>query len=173
MPAPSRHGPVQEALPTARTAISYLREQGQEEFADAVTLVADYAEHAARTHEQNAAVAVENNDPAFTVTGPSDLILRAQDVSPNLTRDVREGLKGFLAGEWAPEQPVRAPHGSNILRGSISVRMPRDLVSQVNEVAAEYAQEHGFRGGRGYALNARQVALQWLARKYPAPDDTE
>ncbi|MFD3516311.1 hypothetical protein [Streptomyces sp. NPDC058657] len=171
MPAPNRRAATEAALPQAHAAVAFLRAEGQEDLADAVTVVTEYAADSAARQTRKAETN-SHSAPSFTIAGTASDVQRVKSLSPNVTSDVIEGFERFLAGEWEPAQPERSRRHSGQAREAITIRVPADLVDRVNERAAHYATEHNFRTGRGYDLHARSIALQWLIRKYPEPTTT-
>jgi hypothetical protein len=98
----------------------------------------------------------------------SALHLRAYEGSANLSADVLEGWQAFLSGEFVPEKPQRAAHGAGQAKSVLNVRAPQAKVAEVEAAADRMVAEKDWPTGRGYKLNARQIAVQWIARKYPA-----
>lgn len=108
----------------------------------------------------------------FDVDVPAALYLRADAGSDNLTREISAGLEKFVAGEWSAVQVVRAAPGQGLAKSKINVRLDGGLVARVQEKADELTEANGWPTKRGYKLTARNVAAQWLARRFPAPDET-
>lgn len=148
---------MKEVAPTVKQVIESLRSSGAQRQADAVQTVLDYAMYGG---EPNVAIPID-----------WALHLRASEASENLTADVLEGWEKFLAGEWEPVKPTFAKHGEGKAKSVMNIRPPRDLVKRVEEAADRYVAEHDWPTIRGHKLNARHLATQWLARKYPDPDD--
>lgn len=162
---PSKRARVTEAAPVVEQAIDSLRSRGAARQADAVQTVLDYALHAA---EQAKARSSQSGDPNVAIPIDSGLHLRAYDGSENLTADVLEGWEAFLAGRFDPERPQRAAHGAGQAKSVLNIRASKEKLAEVEAAADRLVAERDWPTGRGYKLNARQIAVQWLARKYPA-----
>ena len=156
---------VRAVAPTAQAAVDYLRTQGKTDMADAVEVVLEYA--TAPTPQYGDSAMSLFVDRVFR-----DHVKRAaEDAQVELTVTVLEGFEKFLAGTWVPPQPERMAKGSKPDKVSMSVRAPADLVERVDARAEEFAREQGWSLARGYKLNARQVAIAYLAHTYPMPEE--
>jgi len=162
MPSGRTRNPVVTAAPRVEKVISDLRTSGAVEDADAVQLVLDAAlDEATRPRS--------SGTPAFAIPIDPFLHTRAK-ASKNIGEEVVDGWKAFMAGEWEPEKPQRAPHGQGQAKSTLNISVPKDLVVQVEAACDRWVAEHEWPTGRGYKLNARQLAVQWLAREFPAPE---
>lgn len=156
---------VRAVAPTAQDAVDYLRTQGKTDMAEAVEVVLEYATAATPQYGDSAVSLFV--DRAFR-----DRVKRAaEEATVDLTVTVLEGFENFLAGTWEPPQPERMAKGSKPDKVSMSVRAPADLVERVDTRAEEFASEQGWSMARGYKLNARQVAIAYLAHVYPMPEE--
>lgn len=164
---PSKRARVTEAAPQVELAIESLRSRGAVRQADAVQTVLEYALNAA---DQAAARSAKGGNE-FGIPIESALHLRAYEGSSNLTADVLEGWDEFLAGRFVPDQPQRAAHGAGQAKSVLNMRASKELVAEVEAAADRMVADKGWSTLRGYKLNARQVAVQWIARKYPAADE--
>lgn len=167
MPRRSKSDILNEARPHVEQVIETLSAKSSEQ-AEAVRAVLELAEGAVQAAESR--VQREASlDKNFAVPVSFALHLRTMD-SPNVTKVVLDGWRKFLAGEWEPVEPVRAAHGSDIAKTNVNLRAPKDLVDEVEAAADRMVAEKGWRTARGVKLNARQVAVQWLARTFPPPE---
>jgi hypothetical protein len=146
-----------QARPTVEALIATLHEQDQTEQALAVQDVLDLA------------VGAVSATKPFAVPVDSDLWTRVDENSSDISADLVEGWTEFLAGRWVPEQPRRARRHSQPTKAVLNVRAAEDLIEQVEAAADRLVEENGWPTMRGHKLNARQIAAQWMARKYPAP----
>jgi hypothetical protein len=162
---PSKRARVTEAAPQVELAIESLRSRGAVRQADAVQTVLEYALNAAGQAEARSS---QGGDPNVAIPIESALHLRAYEGSANLSADVLEGWQAFLSGEFVPEKPQRAAHGAGQAKSVLNVRAPQAKVAEVEAAADRMVAEKDWPTGRGYKLNARQIAVQWIARKYPA-----
>ncbi|WP_329376233.1 hypothetical protein [Streptomyces sp. NBC_01483] len=145
--------------------IADLRSRGSVDDADAVQTVLDAAlTEATRTRSVGS--------PAFAIPIDPALHLRAE-ASRNISDEVARGWRAFLDGKWEPQKPQRAAHGQGLAKSTLNIAVPRELVAQVEEACDVWVREHEWPTGRGYKLNARQLAVQWLARQFPAPEQEE
>lgn len=163
---PSKRARVTEAAPQVEMAIESLRSRGAVRQAEAVQTVLDYALTAAGQAEARSA---QGGDPNVAIPIDFKLHNRAYAASTNLTADVLEGWEAFLSGEFVPERPQRAAHGAGQAKSVLNVRAPKVKVAEVEAAADRMVADKGWPTTRGYKLNARQVAVQWIARQYPAP----
>ncbi|MEU5733792.1 MULTISPECIES: hypothetical protein [Streptomyces] len=151
---------VHAATPVAQEAVDYLRTQEKTDFADAVNVLIAFA----------TATTPQYGDPALSLHVPVDFRDRVREQATaegvNLQPIVLEGLKGFLAGEWEPSDPKVSPRGTAGTKANMSVRIPRDLVEQVDAMAEDFARERGWAMDPVHRLNARQVAIQALGRRF-------
>jgi hypothetical protein len=163
---PSKRAKVHEAAPYAEQAIESLRSRGAVRQADAVQTVLDYALHAAGQAE---ARSTQGGNPNISIPIDYALHMRAYAGSRNLTADVLEGWKEFLAGTWEPVKPQRAARGEGLAKSVLNMRAPKDLLAEVQAAADQLIADKGWPMTRGNKLNPLQIAVQWIARKYPAP----
>ncbi|MFJ2202462.1 hypothetical protein [Streptomyces violaceusniger] len=152
---------VHAAAPIAQEAADYLRTQEKADFADAVNVLIAFA----------TATTPQYGDPALSLHVPVDFRDRVREQAKaegvkNLQPIVLEDLKGFLAGEWEPSDPKVSPRGSAGAKASMSVRIPKDLVEQVDAMAEDFARERGWVMDPVHRLNARQIAIQALGRRF-------
>jgi hypothetical protein len=166
---PSKRAKVHEAAPLVQEAIGTLRSSGSDQQADAVQTVLDIALETAGQSVQFAS----GGQPNMAIPIDFELHNRAYARSTNLTADVLEGWQRFLDGKWTPKQPTRAAHGKGKAKSVLNVRAPKAFVDQVDAAADRLIAEKGWPVTRGYKLNARHIAVQWIARKYPAPRKSE
>lgn len=167
MPSGRTRNPVLTAAPRVEKVIADLRTSGAVDDADAVQTVLDAAvAEASRTRTRSAA--------SMSVAIPIDpaLHLRAE-ASSNISGEVARGWKEFLGGQWDPQEPQRAARGQGQAKSTLNITVPRELVKQVEEACDWWVEDHGWGTGRGYKLNARHLAVQWLARQFPAPVENE
>lgn len=162
-----------QRLDSARPHVEQLVAEEQEARparAQALLTVLALAEDAVRATETTAARSKSLTTTPMAINVPWDLYLRAQ-AAPNLTATIVEGWDKFLAGEFVPEQPQRAAPGRAVTKTPINFRAPADKVREVGEKADAMVAERGWSVKRGEKLLARHVAEQWLALKFPAPED--
>jgi hypothetical protein len=171
MPRRSKRDIFDQASPTVRKLIASLRKSEDTEQADAVQAVLTLAEDAVRATEGQAELDAKLDKP-FAIPVAADLWTRTEQ-SPNLTAEILDGWRQFLAGAWEPTQPVRAGHGAGVAKANVNLRAPRELIDQVEAAADRLLTDKGWSTARGYKLNARQVAAQWLALRFPAPPESE
>ncbi|MGY0065132.1 hypothetical protein ACWY4P_53425 (plasmid) [Streptomyces sp. LZ34] len=156
---------VRAVAPTAQRAVAYLRKQGKKDMADAVQFVLDYA----TTPTPN------RGDPSISLylnrAFRDHVKAQVEATGVDAAATVREGFEAFLDGSWEPPQPKRAATGATLDKVNFSVRAPAELVERVQARAAEYTREQGWPTGKGYALNAMQVAAAYLAHVYPMPEE--
>lgn len=157
-----------EALPDAREAVTYLKAQGEDERAAAVAAVVDYAQEAIDASIRKARRDTEL-DPNYSLyvedTFRTWVRTAADKAGKELAAVVTAGMNDFLNGRWTPPAPVRAPKGQTPTKVSLNVRISEDLFDQVDALA----KDPDATAERGYALNARQVAIAALARAFPKP----
>lgn len=159
----SKRDAVNAAIPTAQQAVDYLRDNGEDGMAAAVSTVIEYAANpvfGSPTPTLSLFVEKAFRDHVKTAVGAG-----------SITAIVREGFEAFLAGTWLPPQPQRMPKGSKAEKASMSIRADGDLVKRVEAKGEEYAQEQGWSMAQGYKLNARQVAIAYLEHVYPMPEE--
>lgn len=172
MPRRSKRDILDKARPTVESLIKSLRKDKDTETADAVQAVLGLAVDAVRATDRQAALDAKLNG-SFSIWLDNDLNVRAYENTPTtVTDDVVEGWEKFLAGEWEPATPVRAAAGSPG-KTNTSVRVPKDLIARVEAAAEQMVADKDWPTTRGAKLNARHVAAQWLARKYPASPESE
>jgi hypothetical protein len=167
MPRRSKRDIFDQARPTVEALIASLRKSENTEQADAVQAVLGLAEDAVHTAQGQAELDAKLDKP-FAVPVESGLWSRVSKNAPNTSELLIEGWEKFLAGEWTPVQPARAGHGMGVAKANVNVRATKDLLARVEAAADRLVEEKGWSTARGYKLNARQIAAQWLARKYPA-----
>lgn len=172
MPRRSKRDIFNQARPIVDEHIAYLRTAKKDRQADAIETMLSLAEDAVHATEAQAELDARLDQP-FAVQVESGLWSRASKGAPNMSEVLIEGWEKFLAGEWTPVQPVRAGHGQGLAKAPVNVRAPKELIQRVEAEAARLVEENGWPTGRGYLLNARQVAAQWLALKFPAPEQEE
>ncbi|NUP45418.1 MAG: hypothetical protein HOY76_52430 [Streptomyces sp.] len=152
---------VRAVAPKAQEAVDFLRKRGKDDMADAVSVVLTYA---------TSLIPSSSADPALTLHVDRGFRDRVQDQAQSkgveLTSVVLNGLKGFLDGSWEPSKPERRPKGLPVEKVSISVRVAEDLVEEVDAAAEEFARARGWSLARGYKLNARQIAIESLTRRF-------
>lgn len=163
---PSKRTRVAEARPVVESVIEQLRSDGAASDADAVQTVLDVALEATASGKTSVTYS-SSGQPNMAIPIDSALHLRVYDRSSNLTADVLEGWQRFLEGKWKPKEPKRAPLGKGKAKSVLNVRAPAEYVARVEAAADRMVAEMGWSTKRGYKLNARQIAVQWLARKYP------
>lgn len=131
-PVPRR---VLDAIPDTRQAIDHLRTTEHAPWADAVQLVADYA-------QATAARAI----PADTPTGPGrNRILETTATIANHIRQAADAAgdkvsavvirryQEYVDGLWTPTPPPRAAAGTRGEPGKLNFRVPDELWEQVKE----------------------------------------
>jgi hypothetical protein len=151
------------AVPTSQLAVDYLRDQGKPNLADAVKVLVAYAtDLTGEAGQQDDMTLTFQVDERFRdhVTEKAD----AETVA--ITSVILNGFIDFLDGAWEPPKPERRPRGVPVEKVSMSIRAPQAFVDQVDRVAAEFTEARGWDTGRGYALNARQIAVAALARRF-------
>lgn len=160
-PRKSKRAPLDDVLPVAQEADRFLRDNGRPDLADGVAIVVDHALRPGSfgNPTPNLSLSV---DTAFKERVRQQASAEKVDV----TAVVREELESFLRGEWEPPQPERLPRGASVDKSSLSVRIPADLVKQVDTRAEEFARERGWSLARGYKLNVGHVAVAGLARRF-------
>jgi len=162
---------LDSARPHVEALVADVRDERPEQ-AEAVLTVLQLAEDAVQARERTLQRNKNLSTVPFDVDVPAALYLRADAGSDNLTREIASGLEKFLAGEWMPVQVVRAAPGQGLAKSKINVRLDGGLVARVQEAADALTDENGWPTKRGYKLTARNVAAQWLARRFTAPDET-
>lgn len=163
---------VREAAPTVQRTIESLRSQGSVKEAEAVQVVLDFAlQHTGRVVMSGKPVAIPLE---------SGLHLRAYQSDKNLTELVEEGWDKFLAGEWEPERPRPMFEGgraayygkggaATVPKTNLNIRTSQEKFEAVEAAAGRLVEANGWPTKRGYMLNARNVAAQWLALQFPDP----
>ncbi|MEU7338741.1 hypothetical protein [Streptomyces sp. NPDC007074] len=165
MPSGRTRNPVLTAAPRVEQVIADLRTRGAADDAEAVQTVLDAAVAEASRRRSS-------GSPAFAIPIDPGLHLRAE-ASPNITKLVIQGWQAFLDGKWEPERPQRAPHGQGRAKSTLNIAPSPDLVREVEAACERWVAEHEWPTTRGYNLNARHLATQWLARQFPAPAENE
>ena len=168
---PTKRTRIAAALPVARQAAAFLREQGEPGMADAVETTIEWATRAEKSVALQASIDA-GLDPNYSLHVDKQFRAHvraaAEEKGKDLASVVVKGLEAFRDGKWTPPAPVRARHGSAPEKVSLNVRIPKDLFDQVDALAKDPEQA----GERGYALNARQVAIAALAKAFPVKKAT-
>lgn len=160
---------LKKATVATKKIVKSLHDRGELAEADAVQAVLNYAASAQDVLDFAVDMIKRLDLVPFAIPIPSDLHLRAYEGSPNLTADVLEGWVRFIAGEWIPERPVRAGHGEGEAKSVMNIRVPREVLKRVENAADVMVELRNWPTSRGWKLNARQIAVQWMARTYPVP----
>lgn len=169
MPRVSKRQILTQALPHVEAVITELQ-SAHPERAEAVSAVLRLAEEGVRAVEMRTKPSPGMTTRPFNFDVSAGLWMRASDAG-RVTEVVIDGWKKFLAGEWEPVEPVRGAMYSHIAKAPVNVRVPGELLQQVEDAAARLVAEKGWRTGRGYTLNARQLSAQWLARSCARPGE--
>jgi hypothetical protein len=161
--------PDAKTLATARKAATYLTEQGQNAYADAVTKVID----AADTSSGSEAWTALQELPIVTFWVPVDVHQALQGRRRGaLADDVRAACREFAAGQWAPGKPARAKRGQSPKKKSMSTRIEQELADQVATYGTEHADDLAELGW-AKAPTPGQLAELWLTEHYtPQDQDT-
>lgn len=174
-----------EVTPVVEQVIESLRTTGtgkagrlkaeaeSEQKAEALQAALDYANRAQSILDLALAQLQRSDTVPMAIPIESALHLRAYEGSTNLTADVIEGWIRFLNGEWEPVKPQRAPQGQGKAKSVLNMRASETLINEVTSETDRMILEDGWPSGRGNRLNARQIAVQWIARKYPASPESE
>ncbi|MFD9443444.1 hypothetical protein [Streptomyces sp. NPDC060001] len=167
MPRVSKRQILTQALPHVEAVITDLQATSPEQ-AEAVSTVLRLAEEGVQAVEMRSRTSPGSDKKPFSFDVSTALWLRASDAG-GVTAVVIDGWEKFLAGGWQPVEPVRSRGHSDAVKAPVNLRVPGVLLESVEARAAELVAEKGWRTGRGYVLNARQIATQWLARTYAGP----
>lgn len=168
MPRVSKRQILTQALPHVEAVITDLQSTNPEQ-AEAVSAVLRLAEDGVQAVELRSRTSPGSDKRPFSFDVSSALWILASDAG-GVTQIVVDGWEKFLAGEWQPVEPVRSGNtGSDVAKAPVNLRVPGALLERVEARAAEMISEKGWRTARGYTLNARQIATQWLARTYGTP----
>ncbi|MEU2315102.1 hypothetical protein [Streptomyces albidoflavus] len=99
------------------------------------------------------------NLPIWTPVSVHAQLMKA---SADLAKDVNEGFKAYLAGEFTPDKPPRGrlSQGATEDRKNLNVRPNPELVQQIKDGADARAEELGWKPTPGV------IALAWLRHKY-------
>ncbi|MFJ1993048.1 hypothetical protein [Streptomyces asiaticus] len=163
---PTKRTRITAALPVARDAAVFLREQGKPGMAEAVETTIEWAERAEQSAARQASIDA-GLDPNYSLHVDKEFRTHvraaAEEKGKDLASVVAKGLEAFRDGTWMPPAPVRARRGSATEKVSLNVRIPKALFDEVDAMAKDPEQA----GERGYALNARQVAIAALAKAFP------
>lgn len=162
---PRRRKLVADAIPQAEQAIETLQQAGEDSQAAAVKTVLDYAKDLFQSTARHSVLGVEEAAEPLAMYMDYRLHLRVRDLSPNPKDDVLEGWEKFMSGEWAPERPQQ----SAVTKTTMTVRVLPSRMAEVNAAAEEFGRERDWSMLRGFKLTANSLAVQWLAKKYPAP----
>jgi hypothetical protein len=170
---PTKRTRITAALPVARTAATFLREQGEPGMAEAVETTIEWAERAEKAAalqadidsrlDPNYSLHVDKEFRAYVQeAAKASAEAEGRDPRKELTRVVTEELEAFRDGRWTPPAPVRSAYGSSPGKVNLNVRIRQDLFDQVDAMAKDPEQV----AARGYALNARHVAIAALADRF-------
>lgn len=162
---PRRRKLVADAIPQVEQVVEKLQEAGDKNEAAAVKTVLDYAKDLFKATARHSVLGVEEAAEPMAMYLDYRLHLRVREQSQSPKDDVLEGWEKFEAGEWAPEEP----HQVAVTKTTMTVRVPPSRVAKINAAAEEFGLERGWSMKRGFKLTANSLAVQWLARKYPAP----
>ncbi|MFD8626626.1 hypothetical protein ACFV4E_22545 [Streptomyces hygroscopicus] len=151
---------------TAQQAVRHLNEQGEEDMANAVQAILDYAA-----------------TPAWHSSGVTTLSLlvpiafrdRVQELADTegvkLSSAATGELNNFLLGGWEPTQPRRRTASGDMVTMNITV--PETLLAEVEQAAKRYASEQGWTLSPQMALNARKLTIQALERRFGVVQEVE
>lgn len=166
-PRKTSRPPLAPAVPVAQEAAEQLRRDGRTEWADAVQTVIEHAVKPGPFGNPTPTLSLQV-DRAFH----GKVQERAQAKGVDVTEVVRTQMEAFLGGKWEPVEPTPRPKGTGGEKTTISVRLPADLVEQVDEAADQLARKRGWSLSRAHKLNARKVAIQALERRFGARRET-
>ena len=79
-----------------------------------------------------------------------------------VSTEAAKALEAFLAGEFIPDRPQRAAHGTAEKVGNLNVRLDPDLRQRAENVGADHAAEFG------WAPRASHIIARWLVQRFTA-----
>lgn len=174
---PSRDTSLRSQL---TAAAARLREVDSPELAEAVELTLTptgwgrLRRSAAEVSGSGSSDSLPPNLPIYMVTAIRDEIYRnvaaaaaarpGEDIS--VASEAAAALEAFLAGEFVPDKPERAPRGTGGKKGNLNVRVDAALRKDAEDFGADHAADFG------WAPRASHIIAAWLIAKYTTPKKT-
>jgi hypothetical protein len=173
--ARSRHRLTPEIVRARLTvAADRLTERGDKDLAEAVTAVLDTRgwELLKPAPMSSARRNVPLYMPASVKKRLEDAARKAGEESGKapgtvLAEVVEEGWQKFLAGEFEPVPPVRAPRGKAPVKENLNVRPSDELRLRVEEAAKAASEE------LGWDVSAGKVAVSYLFDEFGITDEDQ
>lgn len=151
-----------QLLADLRTASTRLREENEPELAGAVESLLEPTGWGALRRAIEAESKGDKGD-LFSVGIQPDLHEKYRAASPNLTKDIIEGLTAFIDGTFSPAGYPRRGATGSAKKASLNFRLPNELKESFAAAAEARA------GELGYTTTIGHVAKAWLANKYAQP----
>ncbi|MFI0929647.1 hypothetical protein ACH4TP_37850 [Streptomyces sp. NPDC021012] len=152
----------EKLLTNLRTISTRLREEDEPDLAGTVESLLEPTGWGALRRAIEAESKGDKGD-AFPIGIQPDLHEKYKALSPNLTKDVIEGLTAFIDGTFSPAGYPRRGATGSAKKASLNVRLPAELKESFAAAAEARKAE------LGYTTTIGHVAKAWLAHKYAQP----
>lgn len=171
VPQRNKHAAALQAVPVAEAYIDQLAASGApRDGVDALRLLTGYARDRAEQGIAKAkrdAATMVNKAIDVPVVFKTHVYAHAEDHT-HVSSVVVKSLQDFVAGEWTPPAPQRAPYGHKPASTKLNVRVPAELWQAAND----HGKDPGQIAARGYKVTANAVAIAALAEAFGRPKNS-